>query len=153
LLAWGSTETVLTGRQDVRLWAGLADETFYVDAFAGTTGYAIVLEIPDSAFRAALEAARQIGFWGTTALATDVGGWQPINRVGQPLIQALFNPAETERACEYNTTHPAEDRGNYGELFGRLIARSSPPTAQPTIHSPTERPSRKSSYPIFLAMK
>jgi hypothetical protein len=91
LLAWGSTETVVAGRQDVRLWAGLAAETFYVEptvlqavcqgirsgrrvdlatwqprravnAFAGTTVYTIVLEIPDSALRVSSASAGQIGF-------------------------------------------------------------------------------------------
>jgi hypothetical protein len=151
LLAWGSTETVVNGSQGLRLWAGLAAESFYVEptvldairravwsgrkvdlahwqprravnAFAGTTVYTIVLEVPDSAFEGLLGHTRQIGFWATTTLATDAGGWRPINRMGLPMVQSIFNPADCERASEYNTTHPADDRANYGRLFAGLVA-------------------------------
>jgi Domain of unknown function (DUF4331) len=151
LLAWGTTETIVTGSQGLRLWAGLAAESFYVEptvldairraircgrrvdlatwqprravnAFAGTTVYTIVLEVPDSAFAGLLGPQRRIGFWGTTTLATDVGGWRPINRMGLPMVQSIFNPADGERASEYNTTHPADDRANFGQLFAGLVA-------------------------------
>jgi Domain of unknown function (DUF4331) len=151
LLAWGSTEAVVTVSQGLRLWAGLAAESFYVEptvldavrravrfgrrvelgawqprravnAFAGTTVYAIVLEVPDGALAGLLGPERRLGFWGTTTLATDTGGWRPINRMGLPMVQSIFNPADDERASDYNTTHPADDRANYGELFAGLVA-------------------------------
>jgi hypothetical protein len=152
LLSWGGTESALNGSESVRLWAGRAAESYYVDptvlhaicrairsgrqvdlanwrprgaanAFAGTTVHAIVLEVPDSAFVGLLGPRDEIGFWGTTTVATDTGGWRPINRMGQPMVQPLFNPPDTERASEYNTTHPADDPSNYGELFSALVAR------------------------------
>jgi hypothetical protein len=152
LLAWGSTETSVVGSGGSRLWAGLAAESFYVEptvleavrravrfgrrvdldawqprravnAFAGTTVYAIVLEVPDAALTTLPGAQHKIGLWGTTTLATDTGGWRPINRMGLPMVQSIFNPPEDERASDYNTTHPSDDWANYGELFTRLVAR------------------------------
>jgi hypothetical protein len=151
LLAWGSTENIATGRDGLRVWAGLAAESFYVEptvlaamrravrfqrrvelvgwqprravnAFAGTTVYAIVLEVPDQAFDVRSAPQQHIGFWGTTTVATDAGGWRPINRMGLPMVQSIFNPPDDERASEYNTTHPVDDWANYGDLFAGLIA-------------------------------
>jgi hypothetical protein len=151
-LAWGSTGTLINGDGGLHLWAGLAAEPFYIEptvleairnavqtgskvdlstwlpsgavnAFAGTSVYAIVLELPDSFFAGLVNAARLIGFWATTTLNTDSGGWRPINRMGLPMVQTIFNPPESERASEYNTTHPADDQANYGELFAALVAR------------------------------
>jgi hypothetical protein len=151
LLVWGTSESVLTGSEAIRLWAGLAAESFYVEptvqfavcqavrygrrvdlanwqprravnVFAGTTVYAIVLEVPDGAFGGLVGPQHQIGLWGTTTLATDTGGWRPIDRMGQPMAQPLFNPPGSERACDYSTTHPVDDRANYGEVFATLVA-------------------------------
>jgi hypothetical protein len=151
LLAWGSTETAVAGAQGLRLWAGLAAESSWVEptvlaairralrfgrkvelagwhprravnAFAGTTVYALVLEVPDDVIAGSLGSRREIGFWGTTTLATDAGGWRPVDRMGLPMVQSLFNHGEDERASDYNTTHPADDRANYGELFAGLVA-------------------------------
>jgi hypothetical protein len=93
-----------------------------VNAFAGTTVYAIVLEVPDTAFGTLAGPGHQIGLWGTTTLATDAGGWRPIDRMGQPMVQPLFNPPDSERAFEFSTTHPVDDRANYGEGFATLVA-------------------------------
>ncbi|MBV9355696.1 MAG: DUF4331 family protein [Chloroflexi bacterium] len=152
LLAWGSTDALVSGSQGLRVWAGLAAESSYVEptvleavcrairfgrrvelgawqarravnAFAGTTVYAIVLEIPDCLFGELIGLERQIGFWGTTTSFTDGGSWRPIHRRGLPLVQSLFNPADDdERTSDYHTTHPADDRANYGELFASLVA-------------------------------
>jgi hypothetical protein len=152
LEAWGTTESIVTGSLGLSVWAGLAAESFYVEptvleairravrfgrrvdlgdwqprravnAFAGTSVYAIVLEISDGAFEGPLGPHKQIGFWGTTTLETDVGTWRPINRLGLPMVQSIFNPSDGERACDYNTTHPVDDWANYGELFTSLVAR------------------------------
>jgi hypothetical protein len=150
LLAWGSTETVVRGSQGMLLWAGLAAESFYVEptvleavcraisfgrrvelgawqprravnAFAGATVYAIVLDIPDIGFGALIGDNRQIGLWGTTTLFTDGGGWRPIDRMGLPLVQSLFNHADDERTIDYHATHPADDLANYGAgVAGRV---------------------------------
>jgi hypothetical protein len=151
LEAWGSSESRVTGSQGLRVWAGLAAESFYVEptvlqatrtavrlgrrvdlgdwqprravnAFAGTSVYAIVLEVPDAAFDGTPGPRKQIGFWGTTTMATDSGGWRPINRMGLPMVQSIFNPPDGERANDYNTTHPVDDWQNYGETFASLVA-------------------------------
>jgi hypothetical protein len=151
LQAWGSTESVVAGSQGLAVWAGLAAESFYVEptvleairravrfgrrvelgdwqprravnAFAGTSVYAIVIEVPDVALEPVLGPRHQIGFWGTTTLATESGGWRPINRMGLPMVQSIFNPFDCQRADDYNTTHPVDDWANYGELFASLVA-------------------------------
>ena len=93
-----------------------------VNAFAGTSVYAIVMEIPDAALEELTGRGQRIGFWGTTTLATAAGGWRPINRMGLPMIQSIFNPPDEERASDYNTTHPVDDWANYGEVFAGLVA-------------------------------
>ena len=128
------------------MWAGIAGEPFYIDptvlgairkavangaavdltgwskdkavnAFANTTVNSIVIEVPDGAF-----SASTIGVWGVTALATDAGGWRQINRAGQPMIQPIFNPDDSERSSAYNTTQPRDDRALYGKLISGLVA-------------------------------
>ncbi len=145
VLAEGHTEDRTIVEGGVRIWAGTAGEPFYIDgavlgavrkavadgaaidltgwskakaanAFAGTTVSSIVLEVPDNTFNAVA-----IGFWGVTALATDAGGWRQINRAGQPMIQPIFNPDDSERASAYNTTQPREDRTLYAPLVGKLV--------------------------------
>jgi len=106
--------------------------------FAGTTVNAIVLEVPDAEltwrlreapgemsggeFTWRLRPAKRINVWATTRLATDAGGWRPINRAGHPMIQPIFNPDDSEEASRYNTTAPADDLANYGERFVRMVA-------------------------------
>ncbi len=92
-----------------------------VNAFAGTTVYALVLEVPDDTLADLLGPLRPIGFWGTSTLASDAGGWRPSNRTGIHGSVAL-QPGDEERASEYNTTHPVDDRANDGEPFAGLVA-------------------------------
>ena len=146
ILAQGRTEGDVIGEGGVRVWAGIAGEPFYaeptvlgamrkavasgaavdltgwskdkaVNAFANTTVNSIVIEVPDGTFNAST-----IGFWGVTALATDAGGWRQINRAGQPMIQPIFNPDDSERSSTYNTTQPRDDRALYGPLISTLVA-------------------------------
>jgi hypothetical protein len=146
VLARGTTNHVADD-DGVRLWAGLAADPFSidpavlqavgeafahghavelggwqpagaVDLFAGTSVNTIVLEIPD----AALGSGQDIGVWAVTMLATDAGGWRPINRAGRPMIQPIFNPAASELASDYNTTRPSADRSNYADRFARQVA-------------------------------
>ncbi|MFE3451925.1 DUF4331 family protein [Nonomuraea sp. NPDC059194] len=146
IVARGHTEEEITGEVGVRVWAGSAAEPFYIEGsvigavvkavatsspldlsgydrdnpanvFAGTNVSSIVLEVPDSTFGAA-----SIGFWGTSVLATDAGGWRQINRCAQPLINTIFNPDDTQRSSDYNTTQPNEDRIIYGPLVEKLVA-------------------------------
>lgn len=85
--------------------------------FAGHTVYSIVLEVPDGELRAGADRNRRIGVWAVSTLATDAGGWRPINRVGLPMIHLLFT--------QYN-----ED-----------LATVSIPAARPTTLQLMERPS------------
>ncbi|MDN3352184.1 DUF4331 family protein [Actinomadura sp. DC4] len=146
LLAYGRTGQEV-GAGGVRVWAGPAADPFSINGavigavkaavanglpfdlaavgqgdaanpFAGTNVHAIVLEVPDDAF-----AVTEIGFWGTTALATDAGGWGQINRCATPLINTIFNPDDSERSSEYNLTHPSEDRARYGPMVGDLVTK------------------------------
>jgi Domain of unknown function (DUF4331) len=146
VLAQGRTGDNIVGEGGVRVWAGIAGEPFYIEptvlgairkavasgaavdltgwnkdkavnAFANTTVGSIVLEAPNGAF-----GAMTIGFWGVTALATDVDGWRQINRAGLPMIQPIFNPDDGERSSAYNTTQPREDRALYGPIVSTLVA-------------------------------
>jgi hypothetical protein len=106
--------------------------------FAGTTVNAIVVEVPDAeltwrlreapgeapggAFTWRLQPDKRINVWATTLLATDAGGWQPINRAGHPMIHSIFHSDDGEEASRYNTTAPADDLATYGERFARMVA-------------------------------
>jgi len=145
-LAHGYTGDQITGEGGMRVWAGIAGEPFYIEptvlgairkavanglavdltgwsrdkamnAFANTTVSSIVLEIPNGAFP-----TTTIGFWGVTALPTDAGDWRQINRAGQPMIQPIFNPDDSERSSAYNTTQPKDDRAIYGPIVSKLVA-------------------------------
>jgi Domain of unknown function (DUF4331) len=145
VLARGTTNQAVG--DTVRLWAGLVADPFSIDPtvlaavgkafslghavelagwqpvnaidlFAGTSVNTIVLEVPD----AALGSGQDIGVWAVTMLATDAGGWHPINRAGRPMIQPIFNPADSELASEYNTTEPSADAVNYASRFARQVA-------------------------------
>jgi Domain of unknown function (DUF4331) len=147
LLARGGTGQEVAGAGGLRVWAGPAADPFFINGavivavkeavangtpfdlsavdygdsanlFAGTNVSAIVLEIPDEAFE-----VTEIGFWGTTALATDSGGWRQINRCATPLINTIFNPDDSHRSSEYNTTHPSKDRELYGPIVGGLVTK------------------------------
>ncbi|WP_433466968.1 DUF4331 family protein [Spirillospora sp. CA-128828] len=147
VIAQGRTRQELIGTGGARVWAGPAADPFYINGaavgavkeavangtpvdfaavdhghatnlFAGTNVGAIVLEIPDSAFDVA-----EIGFWGTTALATDAGGWRQINRCATPLVNTIFHPDDSQRASDYNTTHPTEDRLLYGPLVSDVVTK------------------------------
>lgn len=148
LLARGRTGQEIGGAGGVRVWAGPAADPFYIDGavitavketvangvpfdlaavghgapanlFAGTNVHALVLEVRDDAFPVG-----GIGFWGTTALATDSGGWRQINRCATPLINTIFNPDDSQRSSEYNLTHPSEDRARYGPLVEALVTKA-----------------------------
>ncbi|TDC52519.1 DUF4331 domain-containing protein [Actinomadura sp. KC345] len=157
-VARGQTGEAITGTDGVLLWAGPAADPFCINGavvgavkgavtdgrpfdpgdvlqgenanlFAGTNVSAIVLEVPDGNFDVSA-----IGFWGTTALATDAGGWRQINRCAHPLVNTLFHPDDSQLASDYNTTQPSEDRKLYGPRVHTLVARAV--TAMRTTHSP-----------------
>ncbi|MFC4116551.1 DUF4331 family protein [Nonomuraea zeae] len=148
VLVRGLTGTKLSAESGVRIWAGPAADPFYINAsvvgavkdavvhgtpldlaaidyeqpanlFAGTNVNAIVLEIPDEDFEVTV-----IGFWGTTALATDAGGWRQINRCALPLVNTIFYPDGSQQASDYNTTQPSQDPDLYGPLVHDLVSKA-----------------------------
>ena len=145
VLAEGATEQIIEARHGISLWAGAAADPFYVNGavvgavkhavatgapvelpdqpaanlFAGTNVCAIVLEVPDEVL-----AVADIAFWGVTALPTDAGGWQQINRCAQPLINTIFNPDDEDRSSDYNRVQPSQDREVHGPVVCDLVARA-----------------------------
>jgi hypothetical protein len=89
--------------------------------FAGHTVYSIVLEIPDAALRSAGDNGR-VGVWAVATLATDAGGWRPINRVGLPMIHPLFTQFNEDLGNRLNAGRPADDFATYGEAVITAIA-------------------------------
>lgn len=149
VLVRGLTGMNLGVEGGVRIWAGPAADPFYINGavvgavrdavvngapldpaaighgqaanlFAGTNVSAIVLEIPDEDFD-----VTTIGFWGTTVLATDAGGWRQINRCAHPLVNTIFYPDGSHQADDYNTTQPSQDRDLYGPLVNDLVTKAA----------------------------
>jgi hypothetical protein len=151
VLAQGKTGTTITGENGLKLWAGPAHDPFFLDgvvlhaigdAFAnGTTAdlsnwspataknapfgsnqvYSVVLEVPDEDLLSVAPDGR-INAWALSSLATDGGGWHPINRVGLPMIPPIFAQHDDHLADHLNTADPADDRKLFGEQFGNAVA-------------------------------
>lgn len=162
LFAHGFTGQVIDGANGARVWAGRAADPFFMNGavigavqeccthgtpldldkidydgaenlFAGTNVQAIVVEIPDGSF-----GVPEIGFWATTALATDAGGWIQINRCAIPFVNSFFCADEPERADQYNLGHPSTDRSEWGELVSDRVSRvvaAAGNTADPGGHA------------------
>ena len=151
VMARGATgETVTTGT-GLRIWAGKAGDPFWIEPdvlhavghafqdgtgidlsgwnpskaknlFAGQTVYSIVLEIPDSDLLSGTGDNRRIGVWAVATLATDAGGWRPINRVGLPMIHPLFTQYNEDLGNRLNAGRPADDFATYGKTAAKAIA-------------------------------
>jgi hypothetical protein len=144
----GRTGGTATG-QNTRLWAGRIADWFYVDLsllgmvnsavrngtaldlsgwrpenaqnnFANTTVDSIVLEVSHQ--HSLLRPGARLGVWAATKLATDSGGWRPINRAGHPMMWPIFWPDDIEFTNPSNTRHPSEDFAADGQYFADLIA-------------------------------
>jgi hypothetical protein len=93
------------------------------NAFAGQTVYSIVLELSDDELLAAAGAgSRPVGVWALASLATDAGGWRPINRAGLPMIHPLFTQLDEELADQLNTNVPADDRRLHADRIATMVA-------------------------------
>ena len=165
LLLEGRTGEAASGG-GLRLWAGRAGDSFYVDlsllaivngaiakgaavdlsgwrpeeaknSFAGTSVESIVLEVSHS--HPQLRPGARIGVWAATKLATDAGGWRQINRAGHPMMWPIFWPGETDFSDPANTRHPSEDAAAAAYTAGRSPP-SWPPAAPQTTRRPTARP-------------
>ncbi|GAB1824084.1 DUF4331 family protein [Herbidospora sp. RD11066] len=90
--------------------------------FAGHTVYSIVLELPDEELRRIAGPDGRIGVWAQTSLATDSGGWHPINRCGLPMIHPLFTQYDEDLGDRLNTNGPADDIRLHGDEVRRKIA-------------------------------
>jgi len=121
---------------DIRVWAGRIADPFYIDlsllsivdaglqhgtapdlaswrpeqaknSFADTTVETIVLEISHQ--HPHLHAGTRTGIWCVTKLATDAGGWHPVNRAGHPMMWPIFWPDDTDFSNPANQRHPSAD--------------------------------------------
>ena len=144
VVAEGETEQIVTTPVGIRVWAGKAGDPFWIEPdvlhavghafqdgksidlsgwdpgraknlFAGHTVHSIVLEVPDAELLADAKDNRRIGVWAVATLATDAGGWRPINRVGLPMIHPLFTQFNEDLGNRLNAGIPA--------TISRLTAR------------------------------
>jgi hypothetical protein len=154
LLLEGRTGAEATGSQ-TRMWAGRIGDPFYIDlsllsmvnsavragtaldlsqwdpakaqnSFANTTVDSIVIEVSHE--HPQLRPGSPIGVWGATKLATDAGGWRPINRAGHPMMWPIFWPDDTQFTNPANTRHPSEDADAAGKVIADLIAATTAAT-------------------------
>ncbi|GAA4573329.1 hypothetical protein GCM10023176_38090 [Micromonospora coerulea] len=151
LLLEGMTGEV-TSSDNLRIWAGRISDPFYIDldqlatvnaafkdgakldrskwrpenaknSFAGTTVESIVLEVSRDEPLLLLPDGTEIGVWCTTKLATDAGGWRPINRAGHPMMWPIFWPTDTDFTNPANARHPSKDLSENGEEIASAVAR------------------------------
>ncbi|MGW6463634.1 DUF4331 family protein [Streptomyces rubiginosohelvolus] len=145
-LAEGRTGSTLELAGGGRVWAGKAGDPFWIEPevlhavghafqggtradlsgwaperavnlFAGHTVHSIVLELPDAELLQVTGPERAIGVWALASLATDAGGWRPINRAGLPMIHPLFTQFDEGLGDRLNANHPSDDV----ELYERAL--------------------------------
>jgi hypothetical protein len=139
VIASGRTEQVIAGAGGVKLFAGRRGEPFYIEArvvtevrramgtgtavdlssfdpstaqnlFAQSNVTALVVEIPRT-----LTPTGTIGFWGTSVLATDAGGWRQINRAAGPLINTIWDFTKGGTVdVDYNAVDPEDGKAVFG---------------------------------------
>ena len=146
VIAQGVTGVTTSAADGLRLWAGKAGDPFWIEPdvlhavghafqdgtkvdlsgwnpaqaknlFAGHTIYSIVLEVPDEELVPKKGDNRRIGVWAVSTLATDAGGWRPINRVGLPMLPPLFAQNDESLGDRLNAGRPADDFATYGEAI------------------------------------
>jgi hypothetical protein len=151
VVACGTTGETVTTSEGLRIWAGQAGDPFWIEPevlhavghafqdgaplnltgwdpsqaknlFAGHTVCSIVLEVPDAELLADAPGRRRIGVCAVTTLATDAGGWRPINRVGLPMIHPLFTQYNEDLGNRLNAGCPADDFATFGETVIKAIA-------------------------------
>jgi hypothetical protein len=151
VLAQGVTGETATTPSGVRIWAGKAGDPFWIEPdvlhavghafqdgtnidlsgldpdkvknlFAGHTVYSIVLEVPDAELFAGAGDKRRVGIWAVATLATDSGGWRPINRFGLPMIHPLFTQFNEDLGNRLNAGRPSDDFATHGALVAKAIA-------------------------------
>jgi hypothetical protein len=151
VVAQGTTGETTTTAAGLRVWAGKAGDPFWIEPdvlhavghafqdgtvvdlsgwdpshaknlFAGHTVHSIVLELPDGELLGDAGDKRRIGVWAVSSLATDAGGWRPINRVALPMIHPLFTQYNEDLGNRLNAGRPADDFATHGEAVSKAIA-------------------------------
>jgi len=151
LVAEGDTERNIVGADGIRVWTGKAGDPFWIEPdvlhavghafqdgaaidlgswtpgrarnlFAGHTVYSIVLELPDAELLGPGQGTRPVGAWAIASLATDAGGWRPINRAGLPMIHPLFAQFDGALGNDLNAGRPTDDFSTHGALLTRKVA-------------------------------
>ena len=151
VFAQGTTGEILSTSTGPRIWAGKTGDPFWIEPdvlhavghafqdgtsvnlsgwdpdraknlFASQTVYSIVLEVPDCELFSDAGGNRRIGVWAVATLATDAGGWRSINRVGLPMIHALFTQYNEDLGNRLNSGRPADDFAIYGAAVAKAIA-------------------------------
>jgi hypothetical protein len=90
--------------------------------FAGHTVYSIVLELIDHELSVVAGPDGRIGVWAVASLATDAGGWRPINRAGLPMIHPLFAQLDEHLGDHLNEGHPSKDWEEHGKTLTDKVA-------------------------------
>ncbi|NMO55335.1 DUF4331 domain-containing protein [Actinoplanes sp. TBRC 11911] len=116
------------------------------NAFAGQTVDTIVLEVPDELLLPVLAVDRRFSVWALTSLATDTGGWRPINRAGHPMIHPLFAQHDEQLGDRLNATEPAADDTNYSKHVADAVAGVVSAYGVWLILGPMARRSRRVSW-------
>ena len=151
VVAHGVTDETVTTPSGLRTWAGHAGDPFWIEPdvlhavghafedgtkvdlagwdpskahnlFAGHTVYSMVLEVPDAELLSGAGDNRKIGVWAVATLATDAGGWRPINRFGLPMIWPLFTQYNEELGNRLNGGRPADDFATWGDAIAKKMA-------------------------------
>lgn len=139
----GSVNEITTLDNGIKVWAGIAGDTFFLDAVSArefidnalatrkwnaadfskgnsTTGatnvLSIVVELPLT-----LISDKPFGIFATVS-ANDHGHWTQVNRCGNPNFAATFNDNPTG-SLKYNSTDPDTDYENFSPQVIDLVAK------------------------------
>jgi Domain of unknown function (DUF4331) len=182
VVAQGTTEERISTPSGLRVWAGKAGDPFWIEPdvlhavghafqdgktidlsgwdpsraknlFARHTAHSIVLEVPDGELLADAGGKRRIGVWAVATLATDAGGWRPINRVGLPMIHPLFTQFNEDLGNRLNGGISAGDLSTHGATVAKTIAGLLPRMEPRKTRKLTERRWRGDSAPTCFLMK
>ncbi|GAA0291313.1 DUF4331 family protein [Kineococcus aurantiacus] len=144
------TNTGTSTDSGIRVWAGRAADPFSIEPtvlhavghavhegtvpdlgdwtpararnlFADQDVHSLVLEVPDEHLPSTAADGR-IRVWAVAWLATDAGGWRPVNRIGLPMIHPLFAQLDDDLAERLNEGTPATDRATHAALLTQRIA-------------------------------
>jgi Domain of unknown function (DUF4331) len=121
-VSFGATPTITTS-DGYKFFAGFRSDPFFFDLLGFLNGlkftgsdffidknvFGIVLEVPNTA----LGSNPNIGVWGRTA--TPIGQLAPIDRVGRPAINTVFNHGNAKNT--FNAINPDQDRAQFEASF------------------------------------